>query len=191
MTAGDILQETYSALSANKVRTGLTMLGIIIGISSVIAMISIGKGAQNSIQSSIESLGSNLLTIVPGVIQPGRGIVSSGRGSAQSLENDDVEALRSIEGVAYVSPELNRRFQIVASSGNNTNSTVIGTTPEYQTIRNMALLEGSFFTEAQVRSLGRVAVLGPTVAEDLFGEADRIGKTIRINKMNFRVIGIL
>src|SRR3989344_7015874 len=108
MTAGDILQETYSALSANKVRTGLTMLGIIIGISSVIAMISIGKGAQNSIQSSIESLGSNLLTIVPGVIQPGRGIVSSGRGSAQSLENDDVEALRSIEGVAYVSPELNR-----------------------------------------------------------------------------------
>ena len=82
----DIIQETWSALATNKIRSGLTMLGIVIGIASVIAMVSIGNGAKASIQSSIEGLGSNLLTILPGVIQPGRGIVSSGRGSAQTLK---------------------------------------------------------------------------------------------------------
>ena len=94
MKLQDILEETYTALSANKVRSGLTMLGIVIGIGSVIAMVSIGQGAKLSIQASIEGLGSNLLTIVPGVVQPGRGIVSSGRGSAQTLKNDDIEVLR-------------------------------------------------------------------------------------------------
>src|SRR3989344_2611590 len=116
MTTIDILEETYTALKANKVRSGLTILGIVIGISSVIAMVSIGTGAKNSVQSSIEGLGSNLLTILPGVVQPGRGIVSSGRGSAQTLKNSDVEAIKTIENISSVSPELSRRFQIVASS---------------------------------------------------------------------------
>ncbi len=187
----DIIQETYTALSANKVRSGLTMLGIVIGIGSVIAMVSIGQGASGQIQSSIEGLGSNLLTVMPGFIQPGRGIVSSGRGSAQTLTNDDIEVLRKISDVAYVSPELQRRFQIVASP-NNTNSTVIGVEPDYAQVRNVTLADGSFVSEAQVRSLGRVAVLGPTVAQDLFGEgSDPIGKTVRINKINFKVIGVL
>ena len=186
----DVLQETYAALSANKVRSGLTMLGIVIGIGSVIAMVSIGQGASGQIQSSIEGLGSNLLTVMPGFIQPGRGIVSSGRGSAQTLMNDDVGALRQIADVAYVSPELQRRFQIVAS-GNNTNSTIIGVEPDYAQVRNITLSDGSFINEAQVRSLSRVAVLGPTVVLDLFGEgSDPIGKTIRINKINFKVIGV-
>lgn len=191
MKVQDVLQETYIALSANKARSGLTILGIIIGIASVIAMISIGQGASEQIQSSIEGLGSNLLTVIPGFIQPGRGIVSSGRGSAQTLVNEDVEIIRQIPGVAYVSPELQRRFQIVASSGNNTNSTVIGVEPDYARVRNISLSAGSFITEAQLRSLGRVAVLGSTVAQDLFGENDPIGKTIRINKVNLRVIGVL
>ncbi|MDO8743107.1 MAG: ABC transporter permease [Candidatus Azambacteria bacterium] len=187
----DIFQETYAALSANKVRSGLTMLGIVIGIGSVIAMVSIGQGASGQIQSSIEGLGSNLLTVMPGFIQPGRGIVSSGRGSAQTLTNDDIEVLRKIPDVAYVSPELQRRFQIVASP-NNTNSTVIGVEPDYAEVRNITLSDGSFISEAQVRSLGRVAILGPTVALDLFGEgSDPIGKTVRINKINFKVIGVL
>ncbi len=187
----DILQETYAALSANKARSGLTILGIVIGIASVIAMVSIGQGASGQITSSIEGLGSNLLTVVPGLIQPGRSIVSSGRGSAQTLVNEDVEALQQIPSVAYVSPEFQKRFQIVAS-GNNTNSTVIGVEPDYAEVRNVTPAAGSFITEAQLRGLGRVAVLGPTVATDLFGEGnDPVGKTIRIKRVNFKVIGVL
>ena len=191
MKAQDILQETYTALSANKARSGLTILGIVIGIGSVIAMVSIGQGASGQIQSSIEGLGSNLLTVMPGFIQPGRGIVSSGRGSAQTLKNEDIEVLRQISGIAYISPEVQRRFQIVAG-GNNTNSTIIGVEPDYAPVRNISPEAGSFITEAQVRSLGRVAVLGPTVAQDLFGEGnDPVGKTIRINRVSFKVIGVL
>ncbi|MBI2444482.1 MAG: ABC transporter permease [Candidatus Magasanikbacteria bacterium] len=191
MRITDLLQETQLALSANKARSGLTMLGIVIGIASVIAMVSLGQGAQGTIQSSIEGLGSNLLTVMPGFLQPGRGFVSAGRGSAQSLKNEDSEVLRALPGVAHVSPELNRRLQIVAPTGNNTNSTVIGATPEYLAVRNATLAAGSFFTESQLRSLGRVAVLGPTVAADLFAERDPVGQIIRLNRINFKVIGVL
>ena len=189
--ATDLFQETYSALSANKARSALTILGIVIGIASVIALVSIGQGAQGAISASIEGLGSNLLTILPGVIQPGRGIVSSGRGAAQTLKDEDVEVLREIEGIVAISPEFTRRFQITSLSGNNTNTTVIGVTPEYAPVHNVAMERGSFIAEAQLRSMSRVAVLGPTVASDLFGEADPLGKAIRINKLNFKVIGVL
>lgn len=192
MNFKDIIKETYSALTANKMRTGLTMLGIIIGIASVIAMVSIGQGAQNTIQGSIEGLGSNLLTVMPGVVQPGRGFVSSGRGAAQTLKEKDVEALSGIPGIAHISKELQRRFQIVAGTGNNTNSTVIGATAEYGLVHNAIADQGIMLTEEHERSIARVAVLGPTLAQDLFGtENDPLGKTIRINKTNFKVIGIL
>lgn len=191
MNFQDILQETFLALSANKARSGLTILGIVIGIGSVIAMISIGQGASGQIKTSIEGLGSNLLTILPGFIQPGRGIVSSGRGAAQTLKNEDIQILKQLAGVLYISPELNRRFQITSAVGNNTNSTVIGALPEYALARNVAIANGSFFTENQMRSMGRVTVIGPTVAEDLFRDNDPMGKTIRINKVNFKVIGVL
>jgi putative ABC transport system permease protein len=191
MIISDLFQETYTAISINKARSGLTILGIVIGIGSVIAMISIGQGAKGTIQSSIEGLGSNLLTIMPGFIQPGTGIVSSGRGSAQSLKNEDIEVLMQINGIADISPELQRRFQITSSVGTNTNSTVTGAIPEYLTVRNLNVADGSFITNNQVQSMGRVAVLGPTVAQDLFGDANPIGKDIRINKVNFKVIGVL
>ncbi|MHB0977968.1 MAG: ABC transporter permease [Minisyncoccota bacterium] len=195
MTYKDILQEAYIALSANKSRTFLTMLGIIIGIGSVIAMVSIGQGAQQSIESSIQGLGSNLLTIYPGALQPGRGIVSSGRGSAQSLKNEDVDLLSAIPGVSLVAPELDRRFQVVSPSGNNTNATVVGATVDYATARNLNLTAGTFISDTNERNLGRVAVLGPTVMTDLFGaEAspeDVVGQNVRINGANFRVLGIL
>ena len=192
MRVQDLLQETYTALSANKARSGLTILGIVIGIGSVIAMVSIGQGASGQITSSIEGLGSNLLTVSPGVVQQGSGFVSAGRGSAQTLKNDDVDAIRQITGVAYVSPERQGRYQITAPTGNNTNSTVIGVSPEYAMVRNISITDGSFITEANARSLGRVAVLGPTVAQDLFGEGnDPVGKTVRINRLNFKVIGVL
>src|SRR3989338_10347183 len=190
MRITDILHETYTSLSANKVRSGLTMLGIVIGIASVIAMVSIGNGAKASIQSSIEGLGSNRLTILPGVIQPGRGIVSSGRGSAQTLKNEDIDILKAIEGVAAISPEVSRRFQIVAA-GNNTNTTVTGALPEYLTVHNLTLANGNFISDANQRSIGRQAILGATVATDLFGDTEPLGKTIRINKINFNVVGVL
>lgn len=192
MKISDLFNETYFALTANKVRSGLTVLGIVIGIASVIAMVSIGEGAQAVIQSNIEGLGSNMLTVMPGVVQPGRGFVSSGRGTGQTVKNEDAEAIRETPGVAFVSPELQRRFQIVSSVGNNTNSTVIGVLAEYAAVRNVSLAGGSFLTEQHNRSLSRVAVLGPTAAQDLFGEnSEPVGKTIRINKINFKVIGVL
>ncbi|MES2315188.1 MAG: ABC transporter permease [Patescibacteria group bacterium] len=190
MKIRDIFNETYRSLSANKARSGLTMLGIIIGISSVIAMVSIGNGAKVSIQTSIEGLGSNLLTILPGIVQPGRGIVSSGRGSAQTLKNKDVDILRAIDGVAAVSPEDSRRFQIVAE-GNNTNTTTTGVVADYAVVHNINLAEGTFISDANDRSIGRQAVLGATVATDLFMDQDPLGKTVRINKVNFTVVGLL
>ena len=190
MNLSDVLHETYSALSGNKVRTALTMLGIIIGIGSVIALVSIGQGAQNTIQSSIEGLGSNLLTIFPGVIQPGQGLVSSGRGSAQSLNNEDAEALKAVMGATYISPELSRRFQVVASIGNNTNTTVYGVAPEYEPVHNVSIANGAFINDSQMRGLGRVAIIGPTTGADLFGENDPLGQTIRVNGTIFRIIGV-
>ena len=186
----DIINETYSALSANKARSGLTMLGIVIGIASVIAMVSIGNGAKVAIQSSIEGLGSNLLTILPGIVQPGRGIVSSGRGTAQTLKNEDIDIVKNIDGVTAVSPEVSRRFQVVAA-GNNTNTTITGATPDYLTVHNITVSNGSFISDANQRGIGRQAVLGATVATDLFADEDPLGKTIRINKINFSVIGVL
>ncbi len=191
MIIADLFQEIHTALLINKARSGLTILGIVIGIGSVIAMVSIGQGAQGTIQSSIEGLGSNLLTIMPGFIQPGRGIVSSGRGSAQTLKNSDAEVIRQVNGVASVSLELQRRFQITSTVGNNTNSTVVGALPEYVPVRNIIVNSGSFITENQEQSTSKVAVLGPTVVQDLFGEVDPIGKEIRINKVNFKIIGVL
>src|SRR3989338_1584882 len=142
MKLQDLLEETYSSLTVNKARSGLTMLGIVIGIGSVIAMVSIGQGASGQIQSSIEGLGSNLLTVMPGFLQPGRGFVSAGRGSAQTLKNEDADVLKQIAEVAHSSPELQRRFQIVSPAGANTNSTVIGITPEYVPVRNIIMANG-------------------------------------------------
>lgn len=192
MNLQDVSQEMYSALTANKVRSGLTILGIVIGIASVIAMVSIGEGASSTIQSSIEGLGSNLLTVMPGASQSGRGFVSSGRGAAQTVKNEDADALRELSGVAYVSPEFQRRFQIVSQVGNNTNSTVVGAIADYLPVHNIAVEKGSFLASVHYRNRSRVAILGATAAQDLFGENENpIGRTIRINKTNFKVIGIL
>lgn len=191
MTIIDILEETYTALTANKVRTGLTMLGIIIGISSVIAMISIGQGAQNSITSSIESLGSNLILVQPGM-QRGAGMtVSGGRGSAQTLTLADAEVIAAeLPSVAGVSPELSGNYQITAT-GTNTRTSIIGVTESYADIRNVSVETGAFFSTSQVDGAAKVAIIGPTTRDDLFEQdADVIGKTIRINKIQFKVIGV-
>ena len=187
----DILEETYTALSANKVRSGLTMLGIVIGISSVIIMVSIGQGAQNSIQSSIQSIGSNLIMIMPGA-QKGPGFqVSSGRGSARTLTQADADAISSSATFAKaVAPEISGRYQIT-SKGKNTNTSVLGVTSEYLSVKNIEVNSGSFITDQNLRSLSKVAVLGPTARDDLFEEGvDAVGQTIRIKNIEFKIIGI-
>lgn len=191
MTTADIAQETYTALSANKVRSGLTALGIIIGISSVIAMVAIGAGAQNSIQASIQSIGSNLVLVMPGIQRgPGAG-VSAGRGSARSLTQEDADAItKEITLAQDVAPELSGRYQ-VTSKGKNTNTTVAGTTARYPIVRNLEIDTGAFISDQNIRTVSKVAVLGPTARDDLFGEgADALGQTIRIRSTEFKVIGI-
>ncbi len=187
----DILHETYSALSANKVRSGLTMLGIVIGISSVIAMVSIGTGASNTISSSIESLGSNLIQISPGAQRTQGFGVSAGRGNAKTLTNKDAEAIaEQVTDVEAVDSQVSGRYQITAK-GTNTNTTVNGVTSSYPQVRNVEVAEGSFITDTQNNSASKVAVLGPTTQTDLFGEGvSAIGQSIRINGMEFKVIGV-
>ncbi|TSC60326.1 MAG: hypothetical protein LiPW15_204 [Parcubacteria group bacterium LiPW_15] len=187
----DIFEETYFSLVSNKVRTALTMLGIIIGIGSVIGMISIGQGAQGTIESSIQSIGSNLILVTPGA-QKGAGVqVSAGRGSATSLKQEDAEAIaKEISLAQAVAPEISRRYQVTAP-GTNTNTQVVGTVSEYPAVRNIEIEEGDFVSGQNVNGISRVAVLGPTTRDDLFGEnADAIGQSIRINKVDFKVIGI-
>ncbi len=191
MTIVDILEETYISLSANKARSGLTVLGIVIGISSVIAMVSIGQGAQGSIQARIQSIGSNLILVTPGA-QRGPGFqVSAGRGSARTLTQADAdEIIKQITLAKAIAPELSGRYQ-VTSKGKNTNTSVIGATPLYPNVRNIELDTGSFITDQHLRSLSKVAVLGPTARDDLFGVgADATGQTIRIKNVEFKVIGV-
>ena len=168
MKTSDLFSETYLALISNKARSGLTILGIVIGIGSVIAMVSIGQGAQGSIESSIQTLGSNLVLVTPGQ-QRGPGVqVSQGRGSAQSLKQSDADAIaQEITLASAVAPELSSRYQITAK-GTNTNTSVIGTTAAYPAIRNVAISSGTFISDQNVKSLARVAVIGPTIRDDLF-----------------------
>ena len=189
MTLKDLYQETISAVTANKARSGLTILGIVIGIASVIALIAIGQGTQDSIKTSIQSIGSNLIMIMPGAQRSGG--VSGGMGSAQSLTLDDVKAIaKEVDGVKAVSPEISKRYQIVYGSG-NTNTSVVGADVSYQQIRSLEIESGVFFGVEDVNASRKVAVIGPTVRDDLFGEnADPIGKTIKVNNINFKVVGM-
>lgn len=191
MNFNDMVHETYAALSANKVRSGLTILGIVIGISSVIAMVSIGTGASNTISSSIESLGSNLIQITPGAQRTQGFGVSTGRGGAKTLTNEDAEAIATeITDVEAVDSQVSGRYQIIAK-GTNTNTNVTGVTANYLQIRNVTVEEGSFISDIQNNSAAKVAVLGPTTRDDLFGEgSDAVGQSIRINGLEFKVIGV-
>jgi putative ABC transport system permease protein len=192
MKTQDIIIETFSALLSNKIRTGLTMLGIIIGIGSVIAMVSIGQGAQASIESSIQSIGSNLIMITPGSQQNIGGYSTMGqRGAAKTLLSDDAEAIKKeIAGIQSMATELSGRYQITAK-GTNTNTSVTGTTPSYAEVRNVQVAEGGFISDQHISNKSKVAVIGPTTATDLFGEgASVIGQNVRINGMQFKIIGI-
>ena len=199
MKTEDLWEETYSAVTVNKVRSGLTMLGIVIGIASVIALVAVGQGAQSSIQSSINSLGANLLIVTPGATRTFGSTVSAGRGSAQTLTPDDANAISSqVANVAAISPEVTSRAQVVYN-GQNTNTSVMGVVPAYTQVRNLQVAEGSFVSDQDVSGGNRVAVIGPTVLQDLFGDPVSnatvtpdvaIGKTIRVSGQNFTVVGV-
>lgn len=193
MTIRDTLQETFIALSANKVRSSLTILGIVIGISSVIALVAVGQGSTQSITKNISALGSNLLTVSPGAQRaPGGFSVSSGRGSAQTLTMADAEAIATqVSGVSAVAQQISSRYQ-VAAKGTNTNTSVLGVTSNYMQVRNVEVAEGTFITDQQNSSGAKVAVLGPTTRDDLFGEnaENVVGQKVRINGMEFKVVGI-
>lgn len=189
MTTTDILHETYGSLTSNKVRTGLTMLGIVIGISSVIAMTAIGNGATQSIQSSIQSIGSNLVMVMPGATRSFGG-PQAARGSAQTLTVADGQAIQSqVSNISAIAFDVSSRGQIVAK-GTNSNTSITGTTPSYQTVRNVSVADGNFFTDAQVAESAKVAVIGPTTATDLFGTDEPVGQTIRISGQVFTIIGV-
>ncbi len=185
----DLFHETIRSLSSNKARSSLTILGIVIGIASVIALVAIGQGAKNSVTSSIESIGSNLIMIMPGSQRVGG--ISQGAGSSQTLTEEDAEAIKNqISGVAAVAPAITGRYQLTAK-GNNTSTEVIGTVQDYTTTRNIKMNIGSFFSAQQIKSSAKVAILGPDTRDELFGEnVNPAGQTVRINKVDFTVIGV-
>ncbi len=178
-------------LSANKMRSVLTMLGIIIGVGAVIALLSIGQGAQKAITEQIQGIGSNLIFVIPGSLTQGG--ASFGMGSLASLTLEDAEAIANpinCPDVAAVAPQLTRSAQIIYRN-RNTNTTVVGTTPDYTFVRKFRVEQGNFFNAQELSSSARVAVLGGRLAVDLFDEQSPIGQTIRINRIPFRVIGVL
>ncbi len=189
MELSELIAESLSVLTLNKARTGLAMLGVIIGIGSVIALMSLGQASQASITSNIQSLGSNLITISPGS-QSSKGV--SG-GSVQTLTYDDAKAIAAstqITTVNKVSAEYASKTQIVVGK-NNTNTNVYGVLPEYADIRNLTLSSGNFITDRNISVLNKVAVLGPETSIGLFGEGvNPVGQIIRINGQVFTVVGL-
>lgn len=189
MLFSESVQIAVTALLGNKLRSILTMLGIIIGVGAVIAMISIGMGVKQNVTNSIASLGSNMLIVSPG--STNKGGVRSAAGSSQKLKYEDAEAIKKkIKHIDYVSPTVNGSYQIV-NGHENWNSSVYGVTPEYLKIRDLTIGTGSFITQTDMNSRNRVAVIGTTVATNLFDTENPVGKNIRINNQPYKVIGVI
>jgi putative ABC transport system permease protein len=192
MRPWEALPMALASLSAHKLRSALTILGIVIGVAAVIALMSLGRGAQAAITQRIEAAGSNLVFVSPGA--PQQGGVRGAPGTAATLTVEDARALadpRMVPAVAMVAPEVTLRLQ-VSYGGQNYNARIVGVTPEYLPVRNYKLAQGEFLAQNHVDGLSTVAVLGATVAETLFGPGgDAIGQTIRIAQQPFRVIGVL
>ncbi|MDP3956919.1 MAG: ABC transporter permease [bacterium] len=192
MYLSDFTQEIVTALTVNKVRSGLTVLGIVIGIGSVIVMVAIGKGAQATIEQNIQSIGSNLLMVRPGTQGGSGNNVQGAQGSAQSLTLADVEVLKKdLATLDKIAPEVSVGRKQVTAQGKNTNTSVSGVVADQAVVRNIAIVQGVFITPEQERSLAKVAVLGPDVNTALFGNgAISVGKKVRIGNVDFTVIGM-
>ena len=177
------------ALRRNKMRTLLTMLGIIIGVTAVISAISIGNGAKTQVEAQVASLGQNVLSVFPGSFSTGG--ARGGFGSRSTLTADDAQAIiREVDNVVAVSCEVRDRNQVLAN-GLNWNTQVQGESPDYLSVRAWGLSSGAMFTDSDVRSAGKVCIIGKTVATELFGGSDPVGQTLRIRDIPFKIMGVL
>ena len=177
------------ALSRNKLRSGLTALGIIIGVASVIAMVAVGNGARIRIQSQVAALGQNLLTIFAGSSRSGG--VNAGAGSASVITLADVQAIgREVTDVVALSPEVSTPAQAIAN-GRNWSTSIVGESPDYLIIRDWKLAAGRMFTEREVRAAARIALIGSETATELFGPLAPLGQTVRIKNIPFVITGVL
>ncbi len=185
----NLLKIALKALNNNKLRCFLTMLGIIIGVASVITMLAIGQGSKNSIKEQISEMGSNMIMIHPGHMQ--RGGVRQSSDDMRSLEVADYEALATLPGVAAISPSVNSGGQLV-NGNNNYPSTIYGITPDYLDIRKLKVKDGAMFSDHDIKSAAKVCVLGKTVVDNLFPNGDDpVGRVIRFGKIPLTVIGVL
>ncbi|WP_047245328.1 ABC transporter permease [Maribacter thermophilus] len=186
----NLLKIAYKAIVLNKLRTLLTMLGIIIGVASVIAMLAIGEGSKESIRTTISSMGSNMITVRPG--EDDRGPARGSGGDVQTLTLNDYKEIKEKSTLLnYITPVVNGGGQVINGS-NNWPSTIYGVYPEYLDIKVVGLQSGSMFTDAEVQSASKVVLLGQTVVDNIFPDGeDPIGKLIRFNSIPFTVIGVL
>ena len=184
-----VLRVAFKALARNKMRTALTMLGMIIGVSAVITMVALGTGAQSSIETQIQAAGTNMIMVSAGNFQQGG--VRMGQGNASTLTPEDALAIRDLPGVQYVAPGVNTRGQIVAGNM-NWGTQVQGTDVDLPLIRSWPATFGTFFAPVDVATASKVAVLGSVVHEQLFGaDVDPVGQIIRINNQPFTVVGVM
>ncbi|PWT72206.1 MAG: multidrug ABC transporter substrate-binding protein [Proteobacteria bacterium] len=185
---GNMLREAWAAMAANKLRTFLTMLGMVIGVGAVILMLAIGQGAQMLVKQAISTMGSNLLIVLSGFSTAAG--VRSGAGAAATLTVHDARAIAELSSVAAVAPMQPGSAQIVYGPS-NWNTQVYGVTPAYLDVRDWRIDDGAPFTDAELRNASRVALIGLTVVRQLFGDEDPVGKTIRITNRPFVVLGVL
>ena len=184
-----MLGEAWMAMGANRLRTFLTMLGMVIGVSAVILMLAIGQGARQRVQESIASMGSNLFIILSGSVTSGG--LRMGGGAASTLTIADAQALEELPSIAAVAPSAPGTAQLVYGA-NNWSTQIIGTTPSYLDVRDWTLAAGNTFTDSDLRAATRVALLGQTVVKNLFGDEEyAVGKTIRIRNSPYIVLGVL
>ena len=190
MNFGNLLKIALKALNNNKMRCFLTMLGIIIGVASVITMLAIGQGSKNSIKAQISEMGSNMIMIHPGNMQ--RGGVRQSADDMQTLEVADYEAIRdNARYISAISPSVNSGGQFI-NGNNNYPSTIYGITPDYLDIRKVKVKEGDIFDEQDIKTAAKVCLLGKTVVDNLFPNGENpIGRVVRFNKIPFTVIGVL
>jgi putative ABC transport system permease protein len=189
MSLGELFGLGLQALSRNRMRSALTVLGIVIGVAAVIATLAIGQGAREAVQAQIRSLGSNTLTVMAGTVTAGG--VRMGGGSSNTLVVEDAEAIkRECPAVQAVAPIVRTNAQVVYGA-NNWATQVQGTTADFPTVRAWPVGSGVFITDSDVRGAAKVCVLGYNVAQELFGDADPVGQTVRLKDMPFRVVGVL
>ena len=186
-----IIRVAFRALVRNKMRAALTMLGIIIGVSAVIAMVSIGQGAQQSVQNQIASIGTNLLFVSAGAQNVGGVRTGTGDTGTNTLTVEDLDAIkREVPSISMVTPAINTRSQLIFGS-QNWNTQIQGVSEQYPDIRKWNVQDGSFFTDADVRTAARVIIVGQTIADNLFPGTDAVGQTVRVKDLPFRVVGVM